>query len=47
MILGIFGSRTLKDERVRLIILEKIKNLNVKKLLPHKNQPEFVKLPNG
>ena len=30
---GVFGSRTLKDERVKTILLEKIKELNATKIL--------------
>ena len=30
---GVFGSRTLKDERIKTIILEKIKELNVTKIV--------------
>lgn len=33
MSVGVFGSRTLKDERVKTIIIEKIKELNATKIL--------------
>ena len=33
MKIGIFGSRTLRDERVKILILEKIEELNVTKIL--------------
>jgi hypothetical protein len=41
MRVGIFGSRTLRDERVKIIILEKIKELEITKLLTCQ-EPEGV-----